>query len=124
MHPFLLKLYADGGYHGPVFQSTVRKILRQIDVETFKRSDLAKGFAISPKRWIVERTTCDSTAAAAWPKIGSAATEGLVLTPRAQKALSENIMIPDTRQSTVYNRQAVEHPHSAIIGGLEPIKSE
>ena len=56
MHPFLLKLYADGGYHGPVFQSTVRKILRQIDVETVKRSDLVKGFAISPKRWIVERT--------------------------------------------------------------------
>jgi transposase len=63
LHPFLLKLYADGGYHGPVFQSTVRKILRQIDVETVKGSDLAKGFAISPKRWIVERTTCDSTAA-------------------------------------------------------------
>src|ERR1700730_13944127 len=56
LHPFLLKLYADGGYQGPIFQSAVRKILRQIDVEIVKRSDIAKGFAVLPKRWIVERT--------------------------------------------------------------------
>jgi transposase len=41
---------------GPIFQSAVRKILRQIDVEIVKRSDIAKGFAVLPKRWIVERT--------------------------------------------------------------------
>src|SRR6266436_1749175 len=46
LHPFLLKLYADGGYQGPIFQSAVRKILRQIDVEIVKRSDTAKGFAL------------------------------------------------------------------------------
>jgi len=56
LHPFLLKLYADGGYQGPIFQSALRKILRQIDVEIVKRSDIAKGFAVLPKRWIVERT--------------------------------------------------------------------
>src|SRR5665213_1937979 len=56
LHPFLLKLYADGGYQGPIFQSAVRKILRQIDVEIVKRCDTAKGFAVLPKRWIVERT--------------------------------------------------------------------
>ena len=56
LYPFLLKLYADGGYQGPIFQSAVRKILRQIDVEIVKRSDTAKGFAVLPKRWIVERT--------------------------------------------------------------------
>src|SRR3979409_763993 len=56
LYPFLLKLYGDGGYQGPVFQSAVRKILRQIDVEIVKRSDIAKGFAVLPKRWIVERT--------------------------------------------------------------------
>ena len=55
LHPFLLKFYADG-YQGPVFQSAVRKILRQIDVEIVKRSDITKGFAVLPKRWIVERT--------------------------------------------------------------------
>ena len=56
LHPFLLKLYADGGYQGPIFQSAVRKILRQIDVEIVKRSDIAKTFVVLPKRWIVERT--------------------------------------------------------------------
>ena len=56
LHPFLLKLYADGGYQGPIFQSAVRKILRQIDVEIVKRADTANGFAVLPKRWIVERT--------------------------------------------------------------------
>src|SRR5260370_36089456 len=57
LYPFLLKLYADGGYQGPIFQSAVRKIPRQIDVATVKRSDIAKGFAVLPKRWIVERTS-------------------------------------------------------------------
>src|SRR5436190_9820966 len=56
LHPFLLKLYADGGYQGPIFQSAACKILRQIDVEIVKRSDKANGFAVLPKRWIVERT--------------------------------------------------------------------
>ena len=56
LYPFLLKLYADGGYQGPIFRSAVRKILRQVDVEIVKRSDTAKGFAVLPKRWIVERT--------------------------------------------------------------------
>ena len=41
---------------GAEFQSAVRKILRQINVEIVKRSDIAKGFAVLPKRWIVERT--------------------------------------------------------------------
>jgi hypothetical protein len=41
LFPFLLKLYADGGYQGPIFQSAVHKILRQIDVEIVKRSDTA-----------------------------------------------------------------------------------
>jgi transposase len=75
LHPFLLKLYADGGYQGPIFQSAVRKILRQIDVEIVKRSDIAKGFAVLPKRWIVERTIAWLNRCAAWPRIGSASTE-------------------------------------------------
>src|SRR5258708_37216627 len=98
LHPFLLKLYADGGYQGPIFQSAVRKILRQIDVEIVKRSDIAKGFAVLPKRWIVERTI-------AWLNrcrrlgqgLGVPQPKGLgVLAPglnppHAAKALSKNI---------------------------------
>src|ERR1039458_4159739 len=56
MYPSLLKLYADGGYQGPVFRRAVTKIMAQVNVEIVKRSDHAKGFVILPKRWVVERT--------------------------------------------------------------------
>lgn len=56
LYPFLLKLFADGGYQGAQFQDGLRKVLARIEVEIVKRSDQAKGFAILPKRWIVERT--------------------------------------------------------------------
>jgi transposase len=57
LYPFLLKLYADGGYQGPVFQAGLRRVCRQVEVEIVKRSDHAKGFAVLPKRWIVVRCT-------------------------------------------------------------------
>jgi transposase len=56
MFPFLLKLYADGGYQGPVFQTAVKAAMATVNVEIVKRSDQAKGFAVLPKRWVVERT--------------------------------------------------------------------
>jgi len=55
-YPFLLKLYADGGYQGTAFQLAVSKIFHQLNVEIVKRSDKVKGFVVLPKRWIVERT--------------------------------------------------------------------
>jgi transposase len=56
MYPFLLKLYADGGYQGPMFRRAVTKIMKQVNVEIVKRSDHAKGFMVLPRRWVVERT--------------------------------------------------------------------
>jgi putative transposase len=56
LFPFLRKLYADGGYQGPVFQQALKRVLRQVDLAIVKRSDHAKGFEVMPKRWIVERT--------------------------------------------------------------------
>jgi transposase len=56
MFPFLLKLYADGGYQGPEFQRSLRKSLARVNLEIVKRSDQVKGFVVLPKRWIVERT--------------------------------------------------------------------
>ena len=50
------KLFADGGYQGPVFQKALAKILPQLETEIVKRSDQVKGFVVMPKRWIVERT--------------------------------------------------------------------
>ena len=55
LHPFLLKLYADGGYQGPKFQMGLKGVGREINVEIVKRSDLGT-FVALPKRWIVERT--------------------------------------------------------------------
>jgi transposase len=56
LYPFLIKLYADGGYQGPEFRRALSKILKSVNVEIVKRSDQAKGFVVLPKRWIVERT--------------------------------------------------------------------
>ena len=48
MYPFLLKLYADGGYQGPLFRRAVMKIMERVNVEIVKRSDHAKGFVVLP----------------------------------------------------------------------------
>jgi transposase len=56
LYPFLVKLYADGGYQGAQFQDALRAILERVNVEIVKRSDQAHRFVVLPKRWIVERT--------------------------------------------------------------------
>jgi len=56
LYPFLLKLYADGGYQGPQFQAALQRVLKQVNVEIVKRSDTAKKFTVLPKRWIAGRT--------------------------------------------------------------------
>ena len=56
LYPFLLKLYADGGYQGPGFQAGLRSVLECVNIEIVKRSDQARRFVVLPKRWIVERT--------------------------------------------------------------------
>ena len=56
MHPFLKKLFADAGYQGPHFHKVLVKFLPNLEIEIVKRSDHVKGFAVLPKRWIVERT--------------------------------------------------------------------
>jgi transposase len=56
LFPFLIKLFADGGYQGEKFQNGLRAAMAHLQIEIVKRSDHAKGFAVLPKRWIVERT--------------------------------------------------------------------
>jgi transposase len=46
----------DGEYQGPQFAKAPAKALRHLDVEIVKRSDRVSGFAVLPKRWIVERS--------------------------------------------------------------------
>ena len=47
MYPFLMKLYADGGYQGPLFRRAVAKIMARVNVEIVKRSDQAKRFVVA-----------------------------------------------------------------------------
>ena len=57
LYPFLLKLYADGGYQGARFQDTLKMaILKRVNVEIVKRSDKPERFVVLPKQSIVERT--------------------------------------------------------------------
>jgi len=42
MFPFLLKLYADGGYQGPEFQKALKRVLSQAEAQIVKRSDRQK----------------------------------------------------------------------------------
>jgi putative transposase len=56
LFPFLQKLFADAAYGGPIFHGALIKILPQLNIEIVRRCDQAKGFAVLPKRWIVERT--------------------------------------------------------------------
>jgi putative transposase len=47
-------IWADGGYAGKLVEWTRRNLRRTLEI--VKRSDDVKGFAVLPKRWIVERT--------------------------------------------------------------------
>ena len=39
-----------------MFQTAMKKIMAQVNVEIVKRSDRVTGFVVLPKRWVVERT--------------------------------------------------------------------
>jgi transposase len=54
--PKLRKLWVDGGYTGEAFAQWVIDKWPKLQVEVVKRSESTKGFAVLPRRWIVERT--------------------------------------------------------------------
>ena len=53
MYPFLLKLYADGGYQGPKFQTGMARVCRAVNVEIVRRCDGGK-FVVLSKRLSVK----------------------------------------------------------------------
>ena len=55
LFPFIERIYADGGYQGPRVRAAAARTGTWA-IEIVKRSDIAKGFVVLPKRWIVERT--------------------------------------------------------------------
>jgi len=54
VYPRLKRIWADGGYAGKLIEWT--KSLGGWVLEIVKRSDSVVGFAVLPRRWIVERT--------------------------------------------------------------------
>lgn len=54
-YPMLRHIFADGGYAGPKLRDAL-KAIGHWTVQIVKRSDVAKGFEVLPRRWVVERT--------------------------------------------------------------------
>src|SRR5580704_13053901 len=72
--PFLIKLYADGGYQGPEFQSAMKRILARVNVEIVKRSGQAAGFVALPKPGSSSAHSLGSAAGDDWQRTGNAST--------------------------------------------------
>jgi len=53
--PWLRHVFADGGYAGKKLKGALTRT-GQWTIEIVKRSDVAKGFVLLPRRWVVERT--------------------------------------------------------------------
>ncbi len=54
-YPWLRHIFADGGYAGTKLRAAL-KGHGSWTFEIVKRSDIAKGFVLLPRRWVVERT--------------------------------------------------------------------
>lgn len=55
LYPWLRHVFADGGYAGDKLRDALAK-LGNWTIEIIKRSDIATGFVLLPRRWVVERT--------------------------------------------------------------------
>jgi transposase len=55
LYPWLRHLFADGAYQGDKLRDAMAQFGRWT-LEIIKRSDAAQGFAVLPRRWVVERT--------------------------------------------------------------------
>ena len=53
--PNLRHVFADGGYAGDKLKDALAET-GDWTIEIVKRSDIAKGFVLLPRRWVVERT--------------------------------------------------------------------
>jgi putative transposase len=53
--PWLRHIFADGGYAGPKLKAAMAGH-GAWTIDIIKRSDVAKGFEVLPRRWVVERT--------------------------------------------------------------------
>ena len=95
--PFLIKLYADGGYPGPEFQSAVKRILARVNVEIVKRSDqVTRPSCRFRSAGSANALSPGSAAAEGWPRTGSASTTRRLPSSASPPSASccENYAIP------------------------------
>ena len=59
--PWLRHVFADGGYAGEKLEQSLVP-LGNWTIDIVKRSDIAKGFVLLPRRWVVERTLASTIA--------------------------------------------------------------
>jgi hypothetical protein len=97
LYPFLMKLYADGGYQGPLFRRAVAKVMARVNVEIVKRSDHAKGFVVLPKR----NVRMARAVQASRQRLGESQSQGARISaprfnsPHAQKTMQSSMISPD-----------------------------
>jgi transposase len=96
-YPFLLKLYADGGYHGVNVQAGLRTTCRPNNLAIVKRAELRK-FVVLPKRWIVERTI-------AWLNVSKAGDYAWAHRATSAHAMSDAALLKRVRTSHAGSRQ-------------------
>jgi hypothetical protein len=99
--PFLLKLYADGGYQGRAFQKALKKSLVRVNLEITKRSDQVKGFVVLQNVGSESEPSPGSADAAGLPRAGSTSSQcARVPAPRLHpahgaKSIQSHIILPD-----------------------------
>jgi transposase len=54
LFPFIVKIFADGGYAGPKLKAAL--LGQPVDLEIVKRTDKEGGFKVIRRRWVIERT--------------------------------------------------------------------
>ena len=54
LFPFIIKIFADGGYAGPRLEADLAA--QPVTLEIVKRTDKDGGFQVVRRRWVIERT--------------------------------------------------------------------
>ena len=75
LYPFLLKLYADGGYQGPAFRRAVKRVMATVNVEIIKRSDRREASSSCPDAGWWSVPSPGSAGVAGWRRTGNVSTE-------------------------------------------------
>ena len=98
LYPFLMKLYADGGYQGPLFRRAVAKMMARVNVEIVKRPDHAKGFVVLRSGGSSNETSAWLNRAGVSPKVGRVNRKALAFLRLA----SNQYHAEKTMQSSIY----------------------